>query len=98
MTGKVIKQVVIPHSCSPGWRWKPIPEDSDIPSLVPGGKGGLYGVPPTPWESPKGTAWRCDCGVVWVSLGAPDPYSPGFCEWRRERWLERWRRERREAR
>ena len=96
MSGQVIKQVVHPHSCYPGWRWKPITKDSGIPPLVPGGEGGCYGIPPTTWEFPKGTVWRCDCGMVWVSEG-DDPWSlgPG---WRKERRMERWLRERREAR
>lgn len=95
--GEVVKQVVIPHSCSPGWTWKPITEDmKDLHMLS--GEGGRYGVPPTPREYPAGTVWRCDCGLHWVSLGAPDRYSPGFCVWRRERWLERRKRLRRARR
>jgi hypothetical protein len=98
VTGKVINQAVIPHACNPGWRWKPITDESGILPLVPGGVGGYYGIPPTPREFPKGTVWRCTCGQTWVSLGAPDEYAPGFCGWRRERRLGRWLRERREAR
>lgn len=86
----VVKPAVIPHSCDPGWTWKPIPEGG--PLLLPGGMGGKYGVPPSPREFPKGTVWRCDCGRHWVSLGAPNRYSPGFCEWRPESRGERRRR------
>lgn len=89
--GSVVKQAVIPHSCSPGWTWKPITDDMDH-LRIGGGKGGRYGVPPTPWTHPAGTVWRCDCGRHWVSLGARDRYSPGFCEWRPETRRERRRR------
>lgn len=91
MSGQVVHQVVIPHACNPGWTWKPITED--MPELHGlGGVGGQYGVPPSPSDFPAGTVWACDCGQHWVSLGEPDPYSPGFCEWRKETRRERRRR------
>ena len=93
MSGRVVQQAVIPHSCAPGWRWKPITEGSGL-HLVPGGMGGLYGVPPTLHEFPKGTVWACDCGQHWVSRGNTD--IDGWMHvglgWRRERWWERRRR------
>lgn len=88
--GRVVKQVVIPHECAPGWTWKPFTECSGIPPVVPGGTGGRFGVPPTVQQYPKGTFWECDCGRHWVSTG-PDPWKlgPG---WRPETRRQRRRR------
>lgn len=94
---KVVGAVVLRHSCSPGWVWTSCPEDSDLFSIVLGGKGGKFGTPPTPWRYPKGTVWECDCGTTWVSTGPCDRYSPGSCGFRREGWFARRRRERRAA-
>jgi hypothetical protein len=93
MSGKVVHPVVIEHECTPGWRWKPITAGSGIPPIVPGAKGGEFGVPPSAHEFPKGTVWECACGRAWVSLGrTPSSLDAG---WRRERWWERRRRLRR---
>lgn len=72
--GHVVKTMVIPHECAPGWVWKPITEGM-LALRVGGGVGGRYGVPPTVWQYPAGTVWGCeDCGdnpervvTVWPS-------------------------------
>lgn len=89
---KIVHAPVVPHSCSPGWTWRPIPDNAPEYSLVPGGKGGRYGTPPSRWDYPKGTVWECDCGRTWVSRG--------YCQqcwnvhFRREGRFARQRRER----
>lgn len=95
--GEVVKTVVLPHECSPGWRWEPIPKGVHIGlhGLVPQeSERGRYGVPPSPWDYPKGTVWRCgNCGQHWVSQGALDAgLHAGIVGWRRE---SRWERRRR---
>lgn len=94
MSGKVVQSAVIPHECSPGWRWEPISADSEL-WLVPGGKGGQYGVPPGLHEFPKGTVWACDCGQHWVSRGVVHEGGWAVTGWRKERRRERRRRSRR---
>lgn len=44
---------------------------------------------------PPGTVWQCGCGRTWVSLPTV-PGSPGFARWRREHWLGKLWRVRRE--
>lgn len=96
MSGKVVKQAVIPHSCNPGVRWEPM-MDEETAAFRGLGKGGEYAVFPRPGEFPKGTVWACDCGQHWVSLG--NTCVKGWMHvglgWRRERWWERRRRLRR---
>lgn len=83
--------VVLPHECHPGWRWVPIPDGTDIGLLGIPSSGARYGIPPSPWEYPKGTVWRCDnCKRHWVSLG--QVFRPGVCGWRPEFRRERRRR------
>ena len=86
--GRVIERPEREHACSPGWT------DGGPVKDIPGLEGRRYAIPPTSYDYPKGTVWECECGKVWVSLGAPAPQSPGFCDWRRETWRERRRRER----
>jgi hypothetical protein len=83
----IVHTPVVPHSCSPGWTWTPIPDDM----LVPGAKGGGYGTPPARWNFPKGTVWKCDCGRTWVALGRCRCWQVHF---RPEGRFARWRRER----
>jgi hypothetical protein len=89
MSGKVIASPERQHACSPGWTSRYAAEKDAL-----GFGPGWYGIPPSAYNYPKGTAWRCECGVVWVSQGALAPMlnSPGFCNWRREHWWERRRR------
>jgi hypothetical protein len=88
-SGRVVQPAVIPHSCWPGWTWKPISEGmTDL--HIRGGKGGRYGVPPTAQQYPKGTVWACDCGRHWLSTGR-DPWTAGP-GWRPETRRERRRR------
>ena len=51
-------------------------------------------VRPTPWDYPRGTVIRCECGKTWVSEGSPAAHMPGVCTFRREGRLARWWRER----
>lgn len=89
MSGGVIQQARTEHACRPGWRWR----ESGGEGFGATPKGTVYGIPPTPWEYPKGTVWACDCGRTWVSQGSPGFGMPGFCMWRRELRFERWRRQ-----
>ena len=86
MSGQVISRPEREHACSPGWTY----------ALAESGPfaGQRYGIPPSAHDCPKGTLWECECGKVWVSLGARAPQSPGFCDWRRETRRERRRRKR----
>ena len=85
MSGQVISRPGREHSCSPGWT-----QGGPVEHMP----GKAYAIPPSAYDYPKGTVWECECGKVWVSLGAPAPTSPGFCDWRRETWRERRRRKR----
>lgn len=82
------------HHCSPGWTWRA--STGEGIGAVP--KGMRYGIPPTPWDYPKGTVWQCECGQTWVSQGSPAAGRPGWCTFRREGRFERRRRERRSQR
>lgn len=87
-SGHVIARPEREHSCSPGWT------DGGPVKDIPGWEGKRYAVPPTAYDYPKGTVWRCECGKVWVSRGAVAVNAPGSCYWRRENWRERRRRRR----
>jgi hypothetical protein len=89
-TGTVIYRPGPKHHCRPGVGERTITGDS----LYGPPAGTIVMVPPSPQEYPPGTLWQCACGVVWVSLGAPDDGSPGICRWRHEGRIERWRRQR----
>jgi hypothetical protein len=86
MSGRVISKPPREHHCRPGWTWKPCSHDrSDyMPCAWPADEPHSYGIPPTPWDYPKGTVWECDCGKRWVSGGRLAPNAPGICTWRRE--------------
>lgn len=93
---KIVHTPVLPHSCDPGWTWTPIPDDErEALQLVPGGKGGRYGKPPSSYDYPKGTVWECDCGNTWISTGPLYSNWPGSCGFRREGRFARRRGERR---
>lgn len=82
----VVQRTETVHDCAPGWTWKPIQPDSDLALVTQ--EGARYGVPPTPWDYPKGTVW--ECGRTWVSTGAVALNAPGFCGWKCEgRWAKR---------
>lgn len=68
------------HKCTPGWVEK---------------NGRM--IQPTIYEFPTGTVVKCECGQTWVSKpGLPSGYIHliGGVKFRKERWLERWQRER----
>lgn len=90
MSGQIVARPAARHACNPGWR----NEFRDGPPFGPG----MYAIPPDASDYPKGTVWECECGRTWVSTGPIAPSSPGFIDFRREHWLERHRRLRREAR
>lgn len=92
MTGNAHNRGVLPHLCTPGWLWAPIPDGSDIGFVDIPATGGMYGTPPSPRDFPAGTVWRCDCGQHWVSLGREDRLASGLCSWRRESRRERRKR------
>ncbi len=92
MSGQVISRPEPEHACSPGWTYS-TPVQSER-ALWLGTPPARVAYPPSAYDYPKGTIWECECGKVWVSLGAPAPRSPGFCDWRRETWRERRRRKR----
>ncbi|HET9893720.1 MAG TPA: hypothetical protein VFQ44_02055 [Streptosporangiaceae bacterium] len=85
MSGKVISRPDPVHSCSPGWTTGEV--------VTP--DGGRLAYLPDSRLYPPGTAWQCDgCGAVWIVLPR-QPGSPGIVDFRRERWLERRRRNKR---
>lgn len=93
MSTIVHKPEPLPHVCRPGWTLRLITE-----SAV-GFPNGLRALdPPTPWDYPRGVVVECDCGATHVSLGAKYLNAPGMCYFRAEGKIERWRRERRQAR
>ena len=90
----VISRPAEQHHCNPGVRWAeyggPVVEGMPPPAL-----GRLYAIIPTQYSYPAGTVWACDCGKTWVSCPPRWDNAPGDVTWRRERWWERRRRERR---
>jgi hypothetical protein len=106
VTGQILSRPPERHSCAPGVEWRDAVLDDEMSRALGPRKVANITVEA---DFPRGTRWRCDCGRVWVSLGADSSWYDGrrglVCaygmarpEWRREGRFERWRRERRERR
>ena len=91
MSGQIVARPAARHACNPGWR-------NEFPRRATVRPRHVRHPSPDASDYPKGTVWECECGRTWVSTGPIAPSSPGFIDFRREHWLERHRRLRREAR
>lgn len=88
MSGTIVSRPARKHSCSPGWT------AGDPVDGVPKLGGGVFAIPPSAHDYPRGTVWQCECGQTWVSAGPVALNSPGIIDFRPERRGERRRRER----
>lgn len=67
------------HKCNPG-------------AIKVGGVHGTERVDPR--KFPRGTIWLCECGQTWYSTTDAYLMFLGVTNFRKERWYERWYRER----
>lgn len=90
MSGKVIHRPPAQHHCAPGWGQRKVSPPADLTATPDDPPSQTVLFPPHITDYPKGTAWQCDCGRVWVSRG--ERYAISEPYFTRERWWERRKR------